>query len=103
MKINSSTDRFSTDSVTGKKTANAGSSTTSKSGSKGDATKVDVSSLGGTLASLQTELAEPAVDTAKVDEVKDAIRKGQFQVNSGAVADKLIASVQDLLAGKSNH
>ncbi|CAN5276623.1 N/A [soil metagenome] len=102
MKINNSSDRFAADGVTGKSTAKSGGAApSSKSSASSDKTKVEVSTLGGTLASLQSELSEPDFDAAKVDQIKQAMRDGQFQVDSGKVADKLIASVQDLLAGKS--
>jgi negative regulator of flagellin synthesis FlgM len=52
------------------------------------------------LSSLQTDLATPSFDAAKVSEIKQAMRDGKFHVNAEAVADKLIASVQDLLAGR---
>jgi negative regulator of flagellin synthesis FlgM len=39
----------------------------------------------------------PAVNAAKVAEIKQAISNGVFQVNSSAVADSLIKSVQDLI------
>lgn len=37
-------------------------------------------------------------DAAKVDRIKGAIRDGSFQVNPEAIADKLIANAQELLA-----
>ncbi len=39
----------------------------------------------------------PVVNTAKVAEIKQAISEGKFQVNAGAVADQLIASVTELI------
>lgn len=40
-------------------------------------------------------------DQAKVDRIAQAIRDGSFQVNSGAIADKLIANAQELLGRAS--
>jgi|GEM_PF-3366383 len=37
-------------------------------------------------------------DAARVDQIKQAITSGQFQVNAHVVADKLIASAHDLVA-----
>lgn len=37
-------------------------------------------------------------DTAKVERISQAIKDGSFQVNPEAIADKLIANAQDLLA-----
>ena len=55
------------------------------------------------MATLQSELAQPAFDAGKVDEIKQAIRDGKFQVNADAVADKLIASAQDVLARRPQN
>jgi negative regulator of flagellin synthesis FlgM len=40
----------------------------------------------------------PDIDLKKVAEIKLAMSEGRFKVNSEAVADKLVASVQELLA-----
>lgn len=40
-------------------------------------------------------------DSAKVESIKQAIREGRFEVDSGLVADRLLASVHELL-GKSH-
>jgi len=54
--------------------------------------------LGGTLAALQAELsASPEFDGARVEAIKQAIREGQLRVNPEAIADKLLASVGELL------
>jgi len=37
-----------------------------------------------------TIMAAPIVDTARVEDVKQAIRNGQFQINSQRVADKMM-------------
>jgi negative regulator of flagellin synthesis FlgM len=36
-------------------------------------------------------------DAAKVERIAQAIRDGKFEVNAGAIADKLIAHTRDLL------
>jgi negative regulator of flagellin synthesis FlgM len=43
----------------------------------------------------------PVVDAAKVEQIKQAISEGRFQVNSGAVADRLIQTVADLINSNS--
>lgn len=102
MKITNSTEIFTKDPLTGKSTTASPSKTTvPQSASAG--TSATLSSLGGTLATLQTELAQPAFDAGKVDEIKQAIRDGKFQVNADAVADKLIASAQDVLARRPQN
>jgi negative regulator of flagellin synthesis FlgM len=40
-------------------------------------------------------------DAKKVEEVRNAIAEGRFKVDSGAVADRLLASVGELLGRKA--
>lgn len=62
-------------------------------------------SLGSTAAHLQgiegSMANSPVVNAAKVAEIKQAISEGRFQVNTSLVADRLIATVHDLLGGKT--
>jgi negative regulator of flagellin synthesis FlgM len=102
MKITNSTEIFTKDPLTGKSTT-ASPSKTVEPQSANSGTSATLSSLGGTLATLQTELAQPTFDESKVDEIKQAIRDGKFQVNADAVADKLIASAQDVLARRPQN
>jgi negative regulator of flagellin synthesis FlgM len=44
--------------------------------------------------------SSPIVDPHKVAEIKQAISQGQFHVNTGVVADKLLESVQTLIGSK---
>lgn len=62
-------------------------------------TRVDLGATTSQLRTLEKQVAgAPAVNTAKVDEIKQAISEGRFQVNSGAVADSLINTVKDLIS-----
>lgn len=77
--------------------------TTRKSGTAGGVAAakdaVSLSDLSAQLQELEARLsAEPAFDAGRVEQIKDAIRSGNFQVNAEAVAEGLISSVQDLLA-----
>ncbi|MFP4137033.1 MAG: flagellar biosynthesis anti-sigma factor FlgM [Halomonas sp.] len=51
----------------------------------------------------ETHLSQPAADTrqdidsARVEEVREAIREGKFDIRAERIADGLIASVQELL------
>lgn len=41
------------------------------------------------------------IDFARIAEIKNAIANGQFKINSGAIADRLLDSARDLLAPKT--
>lgn len=77
-----------------------------KSGKKTEQTNANVASsesvtlstLSSQLQSLEAKVSNAEVfDAEKVDAIKSAIASGQFKVDSGKVADGLIASVKDLL------
>jgi negative regulator of flagellin synthesis FlgM len=63
----------------------------------GEATKVQLSEMATRLNQLETQFGGGDFDAKKVAEVKAAIAEGRFKVNAEAVADKLMASVADLL------
>ena len=50
-----------------------------------------------TAAQLAAGGTEGVFDTQKVQHISDAIRDGKFQVDPGAIADKLIVNAQELL------
>jgi negative regulator of flagellin synthesis FlgM len=82
------------------KDARAKSSEGASPAAAGETEKVQVSDMAAKLAKLESRFGDE-FDTRKIDEVRDAISEGRFQVNSGAVADKLIASVGELLNRKA--
>lgn len=55
--------------------------------------QVTVSAAGAQLGAL----SGGDFDHAKVDQIRQAIREGRFQVNAGAIADRLIADATALL------
>ena len=64
--------------------------------------RVSVSADSSRLQSLEKSIADsPVVDSARVESIKQAIAEGRFQVNSSVVADRLIASVREVLLGRS--
>jgi negative regulator of flagellin synthesis FlgM len=64
-----------------------------------NAEKIQISELSRQMHTLASSVAAaPDFDTKRVDEIKQAISEGRFTVNSDAVADKLLASVQELLS-----
>jgi negative regulator of flagellin synthesis FlgM len=91
--IGESTSRNPAARPTGNQTAASGNSGTS----------VHLGSTTAQLRSIESSMAStPLVDANKVAEIKQAIAEGRFQVNSGVVADRLISTVQDLIAA-SKH
>ena len=59
---------------------------------------VRLSGVSGEIAGMSAQIAaEPHFDAAKVEAIKAAIRDGSLQVNAEAIADKLLASVAELL------
>lgn len=86
----------------GSGSASRTSGNTSKvdSDSSTDSTTVNISSAASTLmSSVSASTAE--FDGAKVEQVKQSIDDGSYQVNHGAIADKLIANAQEVLSKKS--
>jgi negative regulator of flagellin synthesis FlgM len=47
---------------------------------------------------LATANADATFDAGKVERVAQAIRDGKFEINAEAIADKLIANAQEVLA-----
>lgn len=60
---------------------------------------VSLSSLAGSLQNSE----QPPVDSARIQEIKQAISEGRFQINTGAIADRLIDSARDLLNSKQRQ
>lgn len=53
--------------------------------------------LSGLSAQLQSSGDVPAFDAARVSQIKQAIADGSFQINAGAIADRLISSARELV------
>lgn len=69
----------------------------------GDA-QVELSSLSSRLQEAEATLANvPVIDASKVAEIKQAISEGRFQVDAEKVADGLIESVRQMLAGQAGN
>ncbi|MEO8410063.1 MAG: flagellar biosynthesis anti-sigma factor FlgM [Propionivibrio sp.] len=56
--------------------------------------------LSALAAQLSTSGNEPVFDSARVAEIKQAISDGRFTINAGAIADRLIASAQELVSSQ---
>jgi negative regulator of flagellin synthesis FlgM len=85
--------------VSGVQNTQAGRSTPQPSAASSATTdKVNVSSTAEQLSALETSLADVGVVDAKhVEAIKQAISEGRFNIDSGVVADKLLASVKEFL------
>lgn len=60
---------------------------------------VEIQPAAKSLQALAARLgAQPTFDSAKVEEIKTAIASGKFSIRPEAIADKLMASVKELLA-----
>lgn len=60
---------------------------------KASGDSVNLSSVANTLQNH----AAPPVDSARIQEIKDAIAQGRFKINPEAIADGLIESARDLI------
>lgn len=90
MKVNGSTDSMRPDLATGKPAAKSAAAGVNGNG------EAPMVRLSGVSASLAAGDSSPAFDASKVASIKQAIRDGRFEVDSGVVADKLIANVNEL-------
>ncbi|HMV17668.1 MAG TPA: flagellar biosynthesis anti-sigma factor FlgM [Zoogloea sp.] len=73
-------------------------------GSSGGGEKVDISSLSARMQQMEEVISNtPVVDSAKVDEIKQAISDGRFKVDTDKVADGLIESVRQMLSAQTGQ
>jgi negative regulator of flagellin synthesis FlgM len=70
--------------------------TTQTASGSGTQEAVSLSSLAGSLKSDE----QPPVNSARIQEIKQAISEGRFQINPDAIADRLIESARDLVNSK---
>ena len=75
----------------------------SESGSAAPTETVQLSGVAAQLAKLVDDAQAPnaVFDQSRVDAIKDAMRRGEFKVDSEVVADRLIQSVEELIAKKA--
>lgn len=60
---------------------------------------VSLSQVAGSLHAAD----KPPVDSARIQEIKQAISEGRFKINPEAIADRLIESTRDLLNGNGKR
>ncbi len=95
MKISSTTEPLRPDRI-----IPAGDARTAARQDVAETERVQLSDLAARLSQLETQFGASDFDAKKVDEVRQAIAEGRFKVDSGAIADKLLASVAELLGKK---
>ena len=80
-------------------TERRGSAPASSQPSAEPSAKVELSSA---TALRADEVEDAAFDKAKVERIANAIREGRFEVDAGAIADKLISNAQEVLSRARN-
>lgn len=93
MKINGNSDPLRIDRPA---TPAAGSAKQADKAGTGPET-VQLSGLAEQLARMAEEHPSSVYDQSRVDAIKDAIRRGDFRVDSDVVADRLLQSVRELV------
>ena len=97
MKIGTITNTVATTAIdSDRRTSTQQSSTSSVSMPLDDASSTQVE-LSPEATMLSQASADPSFDAAKVDRIAQAIRDGSFQINAGAIADKLLSNAQEVL------
>jgi negative regulator of flagellin synthesis FlgM len=87
--------------VSAASTDNAATSGAAGSASAAGA-NVSLSSLSSTMRSLAAS-GSADIDTAHVQSIKDAIRNGTLQIDSGKIADGVIQTARDLMKPTSGN
>jgi negative regulator of flagellin synthesis FlgM len=103
LKIDNSINPVTTVSVNdGKRQAGAAPSAGAEQ-AKSD-TSVHISQNAAKLQSADsTSASDAVVDTARVNEIKQAISEGNFKVNPEVVADRLLETVRELIQSKKGE
>ena len=97
MKIDNSFKTTTTTSIPDE-TERPGKKTVADSASAPPSANVQISPMSAHMQAIEQGFADtPIVNTARVDEIKQAISNGHFKVDAGKVADRLLSTVQDLI------
>lgn len=62
---------------------------------------VELSPLSAQLHAAHSEATGETIDAGRVQEIKQAIAEGRFQVNADVVADRLLETVRELLQNRT--
>lgn len=74
----------------------SGASKSTNKASEADSSEVKLSGLASSMSASSSESAAP-VNSAKIAELRAAIASGQFKVNAGAIADRLVDTAKELI------
>jgi negative regulator of flagellin synthesis FlgM len=97
MKImNAATPKPATATAPSRTNAKGASSPAATTASSSSATAASTADPATRLSQLEAQFSQSDFDAGKVGEVTDAIAKGQYKVNAGAVADKLLENAATL-------
>jgi negative regulator of flagellin synthesis FlgM len=75
----------------------AGRTPASQTTSTAQQESVSINPLAAKLQAMESGSAAATFDADKVSAIRQAIAEGKFNIRADAIADKLVASVQDLL------
>ena len=99
MKIDNSIKSVGSGTVSGGTTRPSKGTASAPSSGGGD--RVQLSPLSSQLQAVESSMANtPAVDSARVAEIKQAIAEGRFKVNPDVVADHLLQAARELLRSR---
>ncbi len=99
MKIDSSIKSVSTGAVSGGASRSGKGAASAPASGGGD--RVQLSPLAAQLQAIESSMADtPAVDSARVAEIRQAIAEGRFKVNPDAVAEHLLQTARELLRSR---
>ena len=94
--INSGRSHHTTDRQTQGVNRDSGSTESRNSTETGSQDKVVLTDMAARMKSLEQKLSkQPDVDQAHVSRVRDAIKRGEYQVNPERVADKMMGFEKD--------
>lgn len=75
----------------------AGRASTNKASDSAQQESVSINPLAAQLQAMETGSSGTTFDADKVSAIRQAIAEGKFPIRADAIADKLVASVQELL------
>lgn len=83
--------------------ANTGTKPAAATRVQNQATTPDPVSLSALSGTFSQGVNTPPVNQARIQEIKQAISEGRFQINPDAIADRLIDSAKDLVKHNKNQ